>query len=79
MQAVNIVEKVGPDGFVEKSWVMPSDIVKPLRAHVRMTPDGWVMDLWPVTEEIAAIVQPWVDEPIGPDLDAWIIGSEQAS
>jgi hypothetical protein len=44
-----------------------------------MTSEGWVMDLWPITKEIAVIVQPWVDERVEPDSDAWLIGSEQAS
>lgn len=78
MKAVNVVEKFGPGSLLEKRWVMPAEVIGPLRAHVRMTPEGWVVDLWPVTAEIAAIVQPWVDEPIDPGSDAWLIGSEQA-
>lgn len=74
-----MVEKFGPDGFLEKRWVMPSEIAESLRSHVRMTPEGWVMELWPVTAEIAEVVQPWVDEPIDPRSDAWLIGSEHAA
>ncbi len=78
MHAVNVVEKFGADGFLERSWVLPPDVVVPLRAHVGMTEEGWIMDEWPVTAEIAAIVQPWVDETIDVASGAWNIGSEQA-
>ncbi|WP_319463950.1 hypothetical protein [Micromonospora sp. RTP1Z1] len=78
MNAVNVVEKFNADGFLERSWALPPEVVVPLRAHVNMTEEGWIMYEWPVTAEIASIVQPWVDEPIDVASDAWNIGSEQA-
>ncbi|MER7333664.1 MULTISPECIES: hypothetical protein [unclassified Micromonospora] len=57
MVVVNMVEKFGADGFLERSWDLPSDVVGPLRATVDVRPEGWVMDMWPMTAEIAAIVR----------------------
>ncbi|MFI7431604.1 hypothetical protein ACIBPB_31955 [Micromonospora sp. NPDC049836] len=79
MVVVNMVEKFGADGFLERSWGLPSDVVGPLRAHVDVTPEGWVMDMWPMTAEIAAIVQPWVDEPIVVGSDTWFVSSRQVA
>ncbi|MCZ7375605.1 hypothetical protein [Micromonospora sp. WMMC250] len=72
---MNVVEEFGADNSLEGSWVMPSDVVEPLRAHVDVTPQGWVVDTWPVTSDVAAIVQPWVDKPIDVRSGAWFIGS----
>lgn len=77
MNVVNVVEKFGEDGFLERSWVLPPDVVTPLRVHIEMTEEGWIVGEWPVTLEIAAIVQPYVEEPIGVASGAWHIGSEQ--
>ncbi|MEV2238409.1 hypothetical protein [Micromonospora sp. NPDC049891] len=78
MHAVNVVGRFNADSILERSWVLPQDVVPPLRAHVKMTEEGWIMYEWPVTAEIAAIVQPWIDETIDAASDAWYIGSEQA-
>lgn len=78
VQAVNVVEKFGLDGSLENRWVMPSEIAESLRSHVRMTSEGWVMEMWPITAEIAEVVQPWVDEPIDCRSGDWLISSEQA-
>jgi hypothetical protein len=77
--AVNVVSKFGADSYLERSWTLPPEVNALLREHVRMTPEGWVMDEWPVTTEIATAVQPWVDEPIDVSAGAWSIGSEQAA
>ncbi|SCF25682.1 hypothetical protein [Micromonospora chokoriensis] len=75
MSIVNLVEKFGADGSLESSWVLPPDAVEPLRAHVDVTPQGWFVDVWPVTSDIAVIVQPWVAEPVEAESGAWFIGS----
>ncbi|MET7375473.1 hypothetical protein [Micromonospora arida] len=75
---MNLVEKFDADGFLESSWVLPPDAVEPLRAHVDVTPHGWVVDVWPVTSDVAAIVQRWVDEPIDVRSGAWFVSSAQA-
>ncbi|MFF4893551.1 hypothetical protein [Micromonospora chersina] len=79
MVVANMVEKFGADGFLERSWDLPSDVVGPLRAHVDVTPEGWVVDMWPMTAEIAAIVQPWVDEPIVVGSDTWFVSSGEVA
>ncbi|MEW2383546.1 hypothetical protein AB0873_15840 [Micromonospora sp. NPDC047707] len=43
MVVVNMVEKFGADGLLERSWDLPPEVVGPLRAHVDVTPEGWVM------------------------------------
>jgi len=78
VHAVNVVSKFGDDGYLERSWVLPLEVIEPLRSHVRMTSEGWIVDEWTVTDEIAAIVQPWVDQLIEVASDAWSVGSEQA-
>jgi hypothetical protein len=64
MVVVNLVEKFGADGFLERSWDLPPDVVEPLRAHVNVTLEGWIVDVWPMTRDVAVIVQPCIDEPI---------------
>ncbi|MGW3889922.1 hypothetical protein ACWD69_14640 [Micromonospora chokoriensis] len=76
---VNLVEKFGADGFLENSWVLPPAVVEPLRAHVDVTPQGWVVDAWPMTSDVAVIVQPWVDEPVDVGSDAWFVSSVQSA
>ncbi|MEH0929797.1 hypothetical protein [Micromonospora sp. CPCC 205558] len=77
MVVVNMVEKFGVDDFLERSWDLPSEVIEPLRAHVEVTPDGWVMDVWPMTAQLAVIVQPWVDEPIDVGSGSWFVRSAQ--
>ncbi|MEW2386704.1 hypothetical protein AB0873_32520 [Micromonospora sp. NPDC047707] len=79
MVVVNMVEKFGADGLLERSWDLPPEVVGPLRAHVDVTPEGWVMDMWPLTVEIAVIVQPWIDEPIDVGSNAWFVSSGQVA
>ncbi|MEU7801082.1 hypothetical protein AB0B10_17600 [Micromonospora arborensis] len=79
MVVVNLVEKFGVDDVLERSWELPAEVIEPLRAHVEVTPGGWVVDVWPVTAQLAAIVQPWVDEPIDVDPDSWFVSSAQAT
>lgn len=79
VNVVNVIEKFGADSTLERSWRLPPDVVEPLRQHVTVTPEGWVLDMWRVTPEIAAIVQPWVDEPINASSGAWLISSEQSA
>ena len=55
------------------------EVIEPLRAHVEMTPDGWVVDVWPMTAQLAAIVQPWVDEPIDVESGSWFVSSAQVA
>ncbi|MFI7079706.1 hypothetical protein ACIBO1_20610 [Micromonospora sp. NPDC049903] len=75
MLVVNLVEKFGADDLLERSWGLPPDVVEPLRAHVDMTPDGWIMNVWPMTSHIAVVTQPWVDEPIDVGSGAWFVSS----
>ncbi|WP_433528920.1 hypothetical protein ACQPYA_21645 [Micromonospora sp. CA-263727] len=77
MVVVNTVEKFGVDDFLERSWDLPSEVTELLRAHVEVTPDGWVVDVWPMTAQLAVIVQPWVDEPIGVESGSWFVSSAQ--
>ncbi|WP_434739281.1 hypothetical protein [Micromonospora sp. SH-82] len=63
MVVVNTVEKFGVDDFLDRSWDLPSEVTEPLRAHVEVTPDGWVVDVWPMTAQLAVIVQPWLMSP----------------
>lgn len=41
----------------------------------RPDPEGWIVDEWEITEPIAALVQPYVDEPIDWASGYWQIGS----
>ncbi|WFE49149.1 hypothetical protein O7617_01920 [Micromonospora sp. WMMD1155] len=75
MLVVNVVEEFGAHNSLESSWVLPPDVVEPLRAHVDVTPQGWVVDVWPVTSDVAAIVQPWVDKPIDVGSGGWFVSS----
>ncbi|MEV4390345.1 hypothetical protein AB0J68_32340 [Micromonospora sp. NPDC049580] len=77
MVVVNMVEKFGMDDLLERAWDLPSEVIEPLRAHVEVTPDGCVVDVWLMTAEIAAIVQPWVDEPIDVESGSWFVSSAQ--
>ncbi|MGC4834974.1 hypothetical protein ACLQ3D_10800 [Micromonospora vinacea] len=79
MVVVNMVEKFGVDDVLERSWELPSAVIEPLRAHVEVTPDGWVVDVWPMTARLAVIVQPWVDEPIDVESDSWFVSSAQVT
>ncbi|QOC89729.1 hypothetical protein [Micromonospora craniellae] len=79
MVVVNTVEKFGVDDFLVRSWDLPSEVTEPLRAHVEVTPDGWVVDVWPMTAQLAVIVQPWVDEPIGVESGSWFVSSAQVA
>ncbi|MEU5564808.1 hypothetical protein [Micromonospora musae] len=79
MVVLNTVEKFGADDFLERSWDLPSEVIEPLRAQVEVTPDGWVVDVWPMTAQLAAIVQPWVDEPIDVDSGSWFVSSAQVA
>ncbi|QSB14604.1 hypothetical protein JQS43_24565 [Natronosporangium hydrolyticum] len=74
---VILVEKFGSDGFLERSWDLPPDVVGPLRAHVNVTPEGWIVDVWPVTTDVAAVLQPWIDEPIDVRSGALFVSSAQ--
>ncbi|MFC4018473.1 hypothetical protein ACFOW4_11035 [Micromonospora sp. GCM10011542] len=56
MVVVNMVEKFGADDFLERLWDLPSEAIEPLRAHVEVTLDGWVVDVWAITAQLAAIV-----------------------
>lgn len=75
--AVNTVEKFGADDFLERSWDLPAEVGESLRSLVQMTPDGWIMDAWPMTPQLATIVQQWVDEPIDVGSGAWFVSSAQ--
>ncbi|MFG3558529.1 hypothetical protein ACGGAQ_29550 [Micromonospora sp. NPDC047557] len=79
MVVVNTVEKFGVDDFLERSWDLPSEVIEPLRALVEVTPDGWVVDVWPMTGQLAVIVQPWVDEPIDVESGSWFVSSAQVA
>ncbi|MEU7842740.1 hypothetical protein AB0B39_17475 [Micromonospora sp. NPDC049114] len=79
MVVVNGVEKFGVDDVLERSWDLPSEVIEPLRAHVEVTPDGWVVDVWHMTAQLAAIVQPWVDEPIDVESGFWFVSSAQVA
>ncbi|WP_406084829.1 hypothetical protein OHA01_11325 [Micromonospora zamorensis] len=75
MNVVNVVQKFGMDDFLERSWELPSEVIEPLREHVNVGDDGWIIDAWPMTEQIAAIVQPWVIEEIDVASGAWFVES----
>ncbi|MEV4601309.1 hypothetical protein AB0K15_28395 [Amycolatopsis sp. NPDC049253] len=77
MCVVNLVEKFGADEFLEREWTLPAEVVEPLRGQVDMTPEGWIMNEWPMTAAIAAIVQPWVGEPIDVESGSWFVASAQ--
>ncbi|MGC5311376.1 hypothetical protein [Micromonospora zamorensis] len=77
MVVVNMVEKFGPDGVLERSWVLPPEVIEPLRAQVEVTLEGWIVDAWPMAAPLAAIVQPWVDEPVDVESGSWFVGSAQ--
>ncbi|MEU5784616.1 hypothetical protein [Micromonospora lupini] len=78
MNVVNVVSKFGGDACLERRWVLPPEVIEPLASHVEMTGEGWIVDEWPVTRGIAAIVQPWVDQVIDLASGAWFVGSEHA-
>ncbi|MEU1646426.1 hypothetical protein OG423_29305 [Micromonospora zamorensis] len=75
MNVVNVVQKFGMDDFLERSWELPSEVIEPLREHVNVGDDGWIIDAWPMTEQIAAIVQPWVTEEFDVASGAWFVES----
>ncbi|WP_074316177.1 hypothetical protein [Micromonospora cremea] len=75
MNVANVVQKFGTDDFLERSWELPPEVIEPLRDHVKVGDDGWIIDSWPMTEQIAAIVQPWVTEHIDVASGAWLVGS----
>jgi hypothetical protein len=77
VKAINVVEKFGKDGVLERSWQIPPEAAAQLRAHVEMTDKGWIMYVGRVTAEIAAVLQPSVSEPIDVASDRWYISSEQ--
>ncbi|WIX83059.1 hypothetical protein QRX50_21015 [Amycolatopsis carbonis] len=77
MLVVNMVEKFGADEFLEREWTLPAEVAEPLRGQVDMTPEGWIMNEWPMTAAIAAIVQPWVDELIDAESGSWFVSSAQ--
>ncbi|MBQ1052131.1 hypothetical protein KBX50_27200 [Micromonospora sp. C51] len=79
MVVVIVVEKFGADGFLERSWDLPPGVVEPLRAHVTVTRDGGIVDVWPVTSEVAVIVQPWIGEPIDVTSGVWFVSSARVS
>ncbi|SFN45889.1 MULTISPECIES: hypothetical protein [Actinomadura] len=72
----NIIQKFGSDGNLERTWVLPRAVDEPLRPHVMMSDDGNIMMGWVVTEEIAPILQPWVDEPIDLASGEWHISCD---
>ncbi|MGH3749852.1 MAG: hypothetical protein ACRDT8_20910 [Micromonosporaceae bacterium] len=74
---MNLVEKFGEDDFLERTWELPPALTPPLRDLVDVSDDGWIMDEWAVTDEIAAIVQPYLDEPIDVESGRWCVSSEQ--
>lgn len=51
-----MVDKFGADCFRERSSGTP-EVVRPLREHVNVTPEGWVVNGRPMPAGIAAIVQ----------------------
>lgn len=75
VNVANVAQKFGTDDFLERSWELPSEVVEPLRQHVDVADDGWIINEWPMTEQIAAIVQPWVTERIDVASGAWFVGS----
>ncbi|RKN23989.1 hypothetical protein D7147_02960 [Micromonospora musae] len=75
MNVVNVVQKFGADDFLERSWELPSEMIEPLREHVNVGEDGWIIDAWPMTKQIAAIVQPRVTEHIDVASGAWFVES----
>ncbi|WP_088947573.1 hypothetical protein [Micromonospora zamorensis] len=75
MNVVNVVQKFGMDDFLERSWELPSEVIEPLREHVNVGDDGWIIDAWPMMEQIAAIVQPWVTEEFDVASGAWFVES----
>ncbi|WP_112624118.1 hypothetical protein [Micromonospora saelicesensis] len=79
MVVVNMVEKFDVDDVLERSWELPSEVIEPLRAHVEVAPGGWVVNVWPVTAQLAVIVQPWVDEPIDVEADSWFVSSARVT
>ncbi|MEU7923780.1 hypothetical protein [Micromonospora sp. NPDC049107] len=72
---VNTVEKFGADDLLERAWDLPTAVSESLRPLVQMTPEGWVVDAWPMTAQLAAIVQPWVDEPVDVESGCWFVSS----
>ncbi|MCZ7435308.1 hypothetical protein O7598_02780 [Micromonospora sp. WMMC241] len=79
MSVTNIVEKFGTDGYLDRSWDLPAEVIEPLRAHVEVTPAGWVVNAWPMTAQLASIVQPWIDEPIDVLSSDWFVSSAQSA
>ncbi|WP_326564986.1 hypothetical protein VSH64_24375 [Amycolatopsis rhabdoformis] len=77
MNVVTIVEKFGADEWLEREWELPPDVVEQLRGQVDLTPEGWIRHVWPITAEIAAVVQPWVDERIDLASASWYVSSVQ--
>jgi len=72
----NVVEEFGEDGFLRRQWVLPPTAVASLRPHVEMDDDEvWIVGEWPLTEELAAVVQPWVDQPIDVASGNWFVSA----
>lgn len=72
---MNVVDKFGDDDFLERTWALPPETTVPLRDLVDMTDDGWIVDVWPVTERIAELVQPYVDRPIDVRSGQWFVSA----
>jgi hypothetical protein len=75
VDVVNVVQKFGTDDFLERSWELPPEVMEPLREHVNVADGGWIINEWPITEQIAAIVQPWVTEHMDVASGTWFVGS----
>jgi hypothetical protein len=71
---IHLVEKYESDDSLERTWVLPSSAMTTLSEFVEVC-DGVIVDVWPVTPAIAAVIQPWVDEPIDAASGDWFVTS----
>jgi hypothetical protein len=67
--------KFGADDFLEATWTLPREALEPLSEHIEVTDDDSVYGDGGITEAIAAIVQPWVSEPIDYASGQWFVSS----
>lgn len=72
-RALNVVAKFDAEQTLERDWALPADLTEALAAHVTVTDDAGIVGVWPVTDDIRTLVQPWVDEHIDTLSGTWFV------
>ena len=70
---LNVVAKFDAEEILERDWALPTELTGELAGHVTVAEDGGIVNVWPVTDDIRKLVQPWVDEHIDTLSGAWFV------